>query len=190
MTVERTAPDVVYIIVGMHRSGTSSIGRLMENIGFDFGDNLLEGIDSINDRGFWEDRDVVALNEHIFELYGSNWFDFERLPGKWWEDAKIKDLIGIAETWFYEGFSHEKPIAVKDPRFCRLLPFWKRVFIGMGIHPHIIFVIRHPAEVAASLKRRDGFSLQVGYLLWLSYVIDGLYYSRNLELWERKRANR
>lgn len=182
MTEDARSPEIVCIIVGMHRSGTSSIGRLLESVGFDFGDNLLEGIDSINDRGFWEDRDVVALNEHIFQLYGSNWFDFERLPGKWWEDSKIKDLVGVAETWFQEGFSHEKPIAVKDPRFCRLLPFWKRVFLGMGIRPHILFVIRHPAEVAASIKRRDGFSLQVGYLLWLAYVIDGLYYSRNLEL--------
>ena len=182
MTEDRRPPESVCIIVGMHRSGTSSIGRLMESVGFEFGDNLLEGIDSINDRGFWEDRDVVALNEHIFQLYGSNWFDFERLPGKWWEDSKIKDLVGVAETWYQEGFSHDKPVAVKDPRFCRLLPFWKRVFLGMGIRPHILFVIRHPAEVASSLKRRDGFSLQVGYLLWLAYVIDGLYYSRNLEL--------
>jgi hypothetical protein len=172
----------VYLIVGMHRSGTSSVGRLMEAVGFDFGDNLLEGIDSINDRGFWEDRDVVALNEHIFSLYGTSWYDFERLPGKWWEEEKIKDMVGVAETWYREGFSHDKPVAVKDPRFCRLLPFWKRVFLGMGIHPHIIFVVRHPAEVAASLRRRDGFSLQVGYLLWLAYVIDGLYYSRNLDL--------
>jgi hypothetical protein len=172
----------VYLIVGMHRSGTSSIGRLMEAVGFDFGDNLLEGVDSINDRGFWEDREVVALDEHIFSLYGTRWYDFERLPGKWWEEEKIKDLIGVAETWYREGFSHDKPVAVKDPRFCRLLPFWKRVFLGMGMRPHIIFVMRHPAEVAASLKRRDGFSLQVGYLLWLAYVIDGLYYSRNLDL--------
>ena len=56
----------VVMIVGMHRSGTSAAGQLLENLGFDFGNNLLEGIDNINNRGFWEDREVVALDEHIF----------------------------------------------------------------------------------------------------------------------------
>ena len=174
-------PQVV-MIVGMHRSGTSAVGRLLEGLGFDFGSNLMEGITNINDKGFWEDKEVVALNEHIFEILQSSWFDFERLPGKWWEEDRIKELVGIAETWFDESFAGDRPVAFKDPRLCRLLPFWKRVFLGRDIEPHVLFVIRHPAEVAASLKERDSFSLQVGYLLWLTYVIDALYYSRNLEL--------
>jgi len=180
--MSKTKPKHLVMIVGMHRSGTSAVGRLLENIGFEFGNNLLEGIYSINDDGFWEDKEVIALNEHIFQLYDFNWFDFERMPGKWWEDVKIKELVGVAETWYYESFSGEKAIAVKDPRFCRLLPFWKRVFQGLDLHLHILFVYRHPVEVAASLKKRDGFPLQLGYLLWLSYTIDALYYSRNLSL--------
>lgn len=172
----------VVMIVGMHRSGTSVAGQLLERLGFDFGGNLLEGMDDINNRGFWEDREVVALDEHIFELLHSSWFDFERLPGKWWEEDRIKDLLGVAQTWFSESFDGERPVGIKDPRFCRLLPFWKRVFSHMDMPTQILFVFRHPAEVAASLKQRDSFSLQVGYLLWLTYTIDALYYSRNMDL--------
>lgn len=172
----------VVMIVGMHRSGTSAVGQLLENMGFDFGGNLLEGIDNVNNRGFWEDREVLALDEHIFELLHASWFDFERLPGKWWEDQRIKDLLGVAQTWFMENFDGERPVGVKDPRFCRLLPFWKRVFTSIDVPVHVLLVFRHPAEVAASLRQRDSFSLQVGYLLWLTYTIDALYYSRNMDV--------
>ncbi len=168
------------LIVGMHRSGTSAIGRLLSAMGCDFGSNLMEGIKTINNDGFWEDREVVALNEHIFSLFQSNWYDFERLPGKWWEDEKIKELLGVAENWYRESFSGDSVIAIKDPRFCRLLPFWKRVF--HNVDAHVLFVVRDPLEVAVSLQKRDGFVLEVGYLLWLIYTIDGLYYSRNMDM--------
>jgi len=169
-------------IVGMHRSGTSALGKLLQSAKADFGGNLLDGIEDINDEGFWEDREFVAFNEYIFKTLCSSWYDFERLPGKWWEDDRIKELAYPVENWFRETFANSSLMALKDPRLCRLLPFWKRFFQNMDINPKVLFVYRHPEEVALSLQKRDGFSLEVGYLLWLIYNIDALYYSRTADL--------
>ena len=51
------------LVLGMHRSGTSAIARLLKIFGVSFGDNLMPGSAEDNEKGFWEDRDVFRLNE-------------------------------------------------------------------------------------------------------------------------------
>jgi hypothetical protein len=68
--------------------------------------------------------------------------------------------------------------AVKDPRVCRLLPWWLDIFAAEGISPHFIFVIRSPEAVYRSLARRDGFSRKKSYLLWLMHYLEAEIGSR------------
>lgn len=63
------------IVAGMHRSGTSLICRILGMQGYELGNNLLEGIENINDDGFWEDQEVMSINERLFELLSTSWFD-------------------------------------------------------------------------------------------------------------------
>ena len=61
------------VILGMHRSGTSAISRAMGVFGASHGDNLLEPVAGINDKGFWEDADIVQLNADLMAEVGLDW---------------------------------------------------------------------------------------------------------------------
>ena len=62
----------VVAVLGMHRGGTSLAARAVHALGFHFGDNLW-GPREDNPTGFWEDRDVVELNEALLERDGLDW---------------------------------------------------------------------------------------------------------------------
>ena len=60
---------------------------------------------------------------------------------------------------------------LKDPRLCHLLPWWQPLWAEMRTRPLFVIVLRDPWEVAASVARRDGFSLGKAYLLWLQHLL-------------------
>jgi hypothetical protein len=69
-------------VVGMHRSGTSAIARLLNLLGVDLGDDLLpSAVD--NETGFWESRRVVEANDAILATLSSRWDSPPRLPEGW-----------------------------------------------------------------------------------------------------------
>lgn len=164
----------IVIVMGMHRSGTSAIALLNKNLGIYFGKNLIEKIDGINSDGFWEDKTVVAINEQILTLLDATWYSVQSLPEKWWEKPELETCYQAAHQWQQAILDDRSVAGVKDPRFCRLLPFWLKVFSQAGISVRTVFIYRHPASVAASLGKRDGLSKDYAYLLWLRYVIDAL----------------
>ena len=59
-------------------------------------------------------------------------------------------LLGILQR----DFQHAKVFGLKDPRMCRLMPLWFRIFDAAKIDPFFILSIRHPSEVAGLLRRR------------------------------------
>jgi len=42
-------------------------------------------------------------------------------------------------------------LVLKDPRVCRLLPFWRRLLARIGVEPCALIALRDPWEVARSL---------------------------------------
>lgn len=164
----------IVVVMGMHRSGTSAASQLLKRLGFYFGNNLIKKIDEINADGFWEDRTVVAINERILELLGSSWYSFQPLPAQWWTIPAMEECYAAAAQWLDRDFNYQVPAAIKDPRFCRLLPFWLHFFEQKKFEPRLVFIYRHPLSVAASLKKRDGFGVEVSCLLWLIYTLDAL----------------
>ncbi|PZR23698.1 MAG: sulfotransferase family protein, partial [Azospira oryzae] len=61
------------IVLGMHRSGTSAITRGLKVIGVELGDRLEPPAAGINDKGYWEDMDLVALNVEMLDVCGRSW---------------------------------------------------------------------------------------------------------------------
>ena len=58
---------------------------------------------------------------------------------------------------------------IKDPRTCMLLPIWNKITETSEYKTYNIITVRHPAEVALSHKKRDGFTLDKALNLWLNY---------------------
>lgn len=159
------------LVLGMHRSGTSAMTRVLNLLGADLGRNLMPG-DADNTSGYWENRAFVKRNDLLLRMLGMSWHSPVRMPSGW-------DAQPLAERWFpilcrsaQRQFGSARMIALKDPRLCRLAPLWIRVLEEIGFDVYPLLVIRHPREVAASLARRNGFSAEKSYLLWLQHILD------------------
>ena len=161
------------LLVGMHRSGTSALARVVNLLGVPIGRKLVPSGED-NPRGFWELEEIVEVHNDLLEQLGSAWDDPLPLPDDWknGEHAMAaRERIGeILNENFALGDA--MPFAIKDPRLSRLLPLWKQVLAELGVDPYVILIHRHPMEVAQSLAKRNEMRIGRGLLLWLRYVLD------------------
>ncbi len=166
------------VIIGMHRSGTSASTGALQCVGVDLGKKLYTGHKGINDKGYFEHSDIADTNDEALAILGSSWDDILLRRDEWW---LRKDLIPYAKKirgYIRRDFSESALWAVKDPRVCRLLPWWLRILDSEGVTPRFIFVIRSPFAVHRSLERRDGFPIEKSYLLWSLHYLEAERWSR------------
>ncbi|WP_144213666.1 hypothetical protein [Shewanella donghaensis] len=162
----------LYIVLGMHRSGTSLISAGINSLGLDFGNKLM-GESESNQKGHWEDTDIVGLNNKLFKLLNVNWDYLGLLPEQWHHQPEIINLRNEALLLIEHKLNNAKSdLCIKDPRIIRLFPFWSDVFEILGIKPNYIFVYRSPIDVMKSLLKRDKKPLIEGQLLWLHHNLD------------------
>lgn len=166
-------------VLGMHRSGTSVLARMLNLLGVDLGVDLIEAQAGVNEKGFWEHAEVVEINEALLSRLDSCWYDIRPLPESWWQGVELDDLKDRAGAFLATAFSSDLSV-IKDPRLCRLLPFWQQVAETAGWAAVVVLANRHPDEVAASLCKRDPLDESTARLLWLRYSHDAETYSRQL----------
>mgnify|MGYP006273492641 FL=1 len=145
----------------------------LTTMGIELGSDLLPA-QADNERGFWEDAAIVRLNEDILQRAGSTWHSLDpalptRVAGFEYIDLRERaiDLVG---TKLHPG----RWFGAKDPRFCRLLPFWLDVLSALGAEVRVVHGVRNPLSVARSLAARDGFEQTKSSFLWLNHVIASL----------------
>lgn len=143
--LRHVAPPGV-LILGMHRSGTSAVTRLVNLLGPSvcISDDLMMGVRT-NAKGHWESRSLFRYNDTLLEEMGCSW----------WYPPTPEDLVrwqkGLGESTYAEArsaFDRVHPVEPwvwKDPRTCVLLSFWRRVFDRV---PAGIVVYRNPLDVA------------------------------------------
>ncbi len=177
MSEDRT----LILVLGMHRSGTSVLTRVLNLLGADVGTGLLQAQPGVNARGFWEHEELIAINEALLSRLKRSWYDFQPLPRHWWSDDQMGAPMTRAISFLTTAFAETAPLAViKDPRLCVLLPFWKEAARRAGWKPLVILATRAPWEVSASLCRRDPLSSTSAGLLWLRYTRESEKNSREL----------
>jgi GT2 family glycosyltransferase len=167
------------LILGMHRSGTSAVTRMMNLLGVSLGRQLKPAAED-NPRGFWEHESVVQIHEKLLSELGMSWDDPRPLPTDWLQRpcaaAALKEIRTLVEA----EFGDKTLWAVKDPRACRFVPLWRAALEGLEIELSALFVHRGPAEVARSLNSRNGLPEDVAGLLWARYLQDAEMGSRGL----------
>lgn len=159
-------------ILGMHRSGTSLAAGLARLAGIDLGQDLLLGKSAENPRGFWEHREVLAIDEAILSGLSLAWDVPAPLPADWLDHPRIRPLAERATTTLRRDFATSAVWAIKDPRLCRLSPFWERAAAGVADQLQAVHVYRHPLQVAASLAARNGMPVEQALELWLFHVVE------------------
>ena len=165
----RTLNNQAIIVLGMHRSGSSALTRVLNLHGMELGSHLMAP-QKDNETGFWEHQDIVDVHDQILKMLNTSWDD-EILPDHWWQKRSLRPHRKQLANILLRDFSQHSLWGTKDPRMCRLLPLWLPLFEKLNCRPVFVLGIRHPLEVAKSLEKRNGFSLQRGERLWIQHSL-------------------
>ena len=168
------------VVLGMHRSGTSAITRALTTMGVELGDSLMTPMQSVNDKGFFEDIDFMSLNEELLQACGRSWFSLEPIQ---LSEATLlcnRGYLQKAIQLLTKKVSTHQFFGLKDPRTAKLLPFWSRVFSLCDLHVQYLLVFRHPMSVQQSLKLRDRFESVLSYYLWADHTLAALIHTQGM----------
>ena len=167
------------VVLGMHRSGTSSAAGALVRLGAAAPQHLIAP-NADNERGYWESPVIVDLNGAILAAGGSDWKDWRKFDLNKIGALKANALRARAKEALAEEFGDVGFAVMKDPRMCRLMPFWGPVFADAKWSVRALLPIRSPLEVGQSLYCRDGLSPAYGCLLWLRHVLDAELETRGM----------
>ena len=158
-TIVRLRGQRVLAILGMHRSGTSSLAGSLEAAGLYLGEDDVDRASQWNAKGYRESRVLNRLHEQLLVANGGSWEDPPEVVS-WSEDHRRRrdGFIRSRATKRYWGF--------KDPRTILLIDGWLEALPEMGI----VATLRDPTTVARSLQRRQQTATAEEWLdLWLVY---------------------
>ena len=175
----RAATRQALLVLGMHRSGTSATAGLLIRLGAQGPASLMDPTVD-NPLGFSESEAVQRFHERLLHAAGSRWDSWTRFsPSS--RDAPIPaELANEFRTLLEQEFGRAPLLVVKDPRMCRLVPFWLRSLESERISAAAIIPVRSPLEVAQSLRARDGIGQEHALLMWLRHVLDAEFETRTI----------
>lgn len=123
-----------------------------------------------NQRGHWESQAIIDAHNEMLSALGSQWSDWRPLDLDARKSTRAR-IVGDMADMISVEYKGAETVVIKEPRICRFTPAYLDAVQSVGAAVHVIIPIRNPLEVAASLSKRDGFSLQRGLFLWLSHMI-------------------
>ena len=150
----------VVCVLGMHRSGTSSLAGSLQSAGL-YAGKIAKKANMSQPKGNRENREAIFLNDQVLKHSSANW---HQVPTSLtWNDylAKernrfINEMNRQSDSWMF-----------KDPRTLLTFPFWREAL------PDLILIgtFRHPMSVALSLYQRQPLlmPLKKGLELWIEY---------------------
>jgi len=161
---------VCIIVCGMHRAGTSAVTRVLNLLGAEVAQELVQAQPD-NIRGYWEPSAAVRIHNQMLEALGSSSSDPLPLPADWLTSTFAQQARLQLADMINAEFAASRLFVVKDPRVSRILPLWLELLDDLDIETVVVIPFRNPLEVAASLKDRDGMSLKSSLLLYIySYL--------------------
>ena len=167
---ENSTRDAV-LVLGMHRSGTSSVAGTLVKLGATPPKSLM-GANSANPRGHWESSALAALNDEILKSAGSAWDDWRTFNAAWYTSPIAEEFRQKVVDELNKEYGDAKLVVIKDPRICRIVPLWSQVLNGSRHTVRFIIPVRSPLEVSRSLWIRDKIPISKGLLMWLRHVLD------------------
>lgn len=158
---DTTQPSGQIVVLGMHRSGTSSVGGLLALFGAWPGptERLLRGDD--NPKGHFEHGELHMACLRRLEAAGGDWKRPPREAPPAAIDAFRREAAAVLDT-----LDGRRPWFIKEPRLCLLA----RELLPLLTHPVFVHVAREPLAVAESLARRDAMDRDEALALWEHYT--------------------
>jgi LPS sulfotransferase NodH len=195
--LNRLAEQPPIIIVGMHRSGTSLVTRLLRLLGIHMGADPDPNAES---------KHLRSLNKHTFRVVGAEWNTPEIVLEAMESPAFVAQQAGYYRAHLLSGAGGLRYWGIrywlalraggalplwgwKDPRTSLTLPIWLQVCP----QAYVVHIIRNGIDVAISLHRRHvarnnrwrvppdhrdrrGFDFRFCFSLWETYQAHLLTY--------------
>ncbi|WJR33704.1 sulfotransferase family protein [Mycobacteroides immunogenum] len=169
MSGEGQGRPILLFVMGMARSGTSAITRVLSLCGGAL-PSALAGANPANPRGYWEPRKAIILNERILHRNGSSRFDTTlRLqePEAFSAGEKAACLADIQA--YLKTLPPAPLVVIKDPRINLLSDMWFEAAQLSGFDVATVIAVRHPTEVVASVAAQAAASPEFSSALWLKF---------------------
>jgi len=180
--VQPSSPRQCILVLGMHRSGTSAVTRVLSLLGAALPKNLM-GAGPGNETGHWEPARLAMYNDSLLAELGSSWDDWRPLDLATLAPRRRAEVKAEIRAHLDADYGDQPLIVVKEPRTCRFAQLFLEVLDEGGWDTRVVLAFRNPIEVAASLeKRTDLWSPEhtrtIAHLMWLRHVLDAERASR------------
>lgn len=169
---------VALLVLGMHRSGTSVLTRLLALAGAALPQRMIPAAES-NRSGHWESSALVKENDRRLAASGLGWDDWQSPC-----DAAQSAPPELAQIIAQE-YGRAELIVLKDPRICRFVPEYLAALSNLNFRTLPILAFRHPGEVIRSLMQRSNWKAEKGELdaalLWLAHTLEAEAATRRMD---------
>ena len=165
---------VVIFILGVARSGTSALARVLSLCGCVLPEALKEANEG-NPTGFWEPLEAAQFNDEFLLRHDTTYSDPTlRLQGELLFTPQETQHYVAQIRAFLGRCPRGAPLLIKDMRITALFDFWLQAARSEEFRVKVIVPVRHPMEVAASLgdraaRARIPASLELRQAMWLKY---------------------
>ena len=131
------------VVLGMYRSGTSSIAGALEKLGVYFGKHQdFFPVDEFNKTGYRELREIMEFNRAVLAAFGMNSIharplqpNWQDLPGNAWITPQLGRILE-------KHFSGHPVWGWKEPQTCPLMPVYRKALEDIGLSPHYVICVR------------------------------------------------
>jgi hypothetical protein len=164
----------LFLVLCLHRSGSSATAGVMNLLGVHMGDRLIQATKH-NQKGHYEDVEFVQLNQEILRSVNSTWnklSNLEKIPETKILGSKIRSFIQ----------KNKKPIwGLKDPRTLITFELWKP-YLEEATDITYVFVHRPFEASVRSLANRDRNTIGGANLILTPYLKKLYHYRHNYDL--------
>ena len=183
-SISENRKNACLLILGMHRSGTSALARVLNLAGAALpnrSDGLRPG------QRNWT-LGIAATGpikrNSLFQELGSNWLDWTALDLTKLPSRHRREVRSEIADILLADYPTSRLWVVKDPRICRYAKMFLQSLDEANVHVCPIIALRNPLEVCASLAQRTAFwssdlTRMDAALLWLRHMLEAEAATRN-----------
>ena len=157
-------------VLGMHRSGTSAMARVLALSGCALPVRLMPA-NSANPSGYWEPQDAADLDDAVLADLDSSWSDVFGPRHHRERVLPTAEHLASARSVLRTNYPDQDLIVLKDPRASLLVDLWRSAAAAEGFEPYFVIMVRHPLAVALSLNAREAFGRNRALILGATYML-------------------
>lgn len=165
------------LLLACPRSGATALAAALAHAGAYAGRRFVPALPG-EPSATWQSSALAAFNERLLATLGMRWDTLVPPPDRWRERAGARALASDADALIADEFGSAEHVVLHESRLALTAGFWRERLEAAGFDVGCVLVVRRPAEVAASMARREPVAPEKSLALWLHYLAEAEQGSR------------